>query len=159
MKPRKRIVLAIGLPGSGKSTYFARRGIAPLSSDLIRQLLFDDPANQRLPQVVFGVLHELLRLRLAAGAGVAYVDATNLTRRDRRHFFQIAKQNGAAVDALYFDVPLQVCLERNRRRARRVAEEAIRHMARRLQPPAADEGFRKIVVVKGSSSGREAVAR
>lgn len=145
--PLRRIVLAIGLPGSGKSTYFARKGITPLSSDLVRQLLFDDPAEQRLPAAVFGILRHLLTARLAAGARVTYVDATNLTRRDRRHFFKIAERFGCAVDALYFDVPVEVCLARNGRRRRRVPVEVIERMAQRLQPPTSQEGFRRIFVV------------
>jgi predicted kinase len=147
-RPQKRIVLAIGLPGSGKSTYFRRKGIVPLSSDLIRQLLYDHPAEQRLPHYVFEALRHLLRLRLLAGQRVSYVDATNLTRRDRRHFFSIARSFGGVVDALYFDVPLEVCLERNLRRARRVPEAAVRRMARQLEPPAVEEGFRRIVTVR-----------
>ncbi len=134
--PLRRIVLAIGLPGSGKSTYFARKGITPLSSDLVRQLLFDDPAEQRLPGAVFGILRHLLTARLAGGARVTYVDATKL-----------AERFGCAVDALYFDVPVEVCLGRNGRRARRVPQAVIRRMARRLQPPTAQEGFRRIFVV------------
>ena len=150
---QRRIVLAIGLPGSGKSTYFARRRITPLSSDLVRQLLFDDPANQRLPGTVFGILRHLLMARLVAGARISYVDATNLTRRDRRHFFKIAERFGCAVDALYFDVPVEMCLARNGQRARRVPEAVIRRMAQRLQPPTAGEGFRRILVL-GRARGK-----
>lgn len=146
--PRKRIVMAIGLPGSGKSTYFARKGIVPLSSDLLRQLLYDDPADQRLPHFVFDALRHLLRLRLMAGQRVTYVDATNLARRDRAHFFRIAQRFGGVVDALYFDVPLEVCLECNRRRPRAVPEAALRRMARQLEPPAPQEGFRRIFTVR-----------
>ena len=146
--PAKRIVLAIGLPGSGKSAYFARRGITPLSSDLLRRLLWGDETDQRLPHFVFGALRYLLRSRLLSGARVTYVDATNITRRDRSHFFRLAAQFGCAVDALYFNTPLEVCLARNRRRPRRVPDAAIRRMAARLQPPALAEGFRRIVVVR-----------
>jgi predicted kinase len=146
--PAKRIVLAIGLPGSGKSAYFARQGITPLSSDLLRKLLWGEETDQRLPHFVFGALRYLLRLRLMAGARVTFVDATNITRRDRRHFFRLAEQFGCAVDALYFDTPLEMCLERNRRRPRRVPEAAVRRMAARLQPPTRAEGFRRIVVVR-----------
>ncbi len=73
-------MLAIGLPGAGKSTYFARKGIVPLSSDLIRELLYDDAGDQRHPEWVFAVLRDLLRHRLAAGAQTTYIDATNLSR-------------------------------------------------------------------------------
>jgi predicted kinase len=113
----RKVILAIGLPGAGKSTYFARRQIVPLSSDLIRQLLYDDAADQRRPDWVFTALRELLRRRLLSGARTSYIDATNLTRRNRRGFLEIARESGCVAEALFFDVPLEVCLERNRNRA------------------------------------------
>jgi predicted kinase len=141
-------VLAIGLPGSGKSTYFARQRITPLSSDLLRKVLWGDETDQRLPHLVFSALRYLLRLRLLAGARVTYVDATNITRRDRSHFFRIAENFGCVVDAVYFDTPREQCLQRNLRRPRCVPEAAVRRMAEHLQPPTLAEGFRRIFVVR-----------
>jgi predicted kinase len=161
---RRKVIIAIGLPGSGKSTYFARRGIVPLSSDLIRELLFDRAADQQHPEWVFSALRELLRRRLAAGAQKTYIDATNLTRFFRRSFIHIAHEFGCEAEALYFEVPLEVCLERNRDRqdvpagpardARVVPEEVIRRMARRLEPPIREEGFSRITVVRNRAKTR-----
>ncbi len=64
--PKGYVVLAIGLPGSGKTTWFGRRGVTPLSSDLLRTILFDDVEEQRYQGLVFSTLRSLLRARLIA---------------------------------------------------------------------------------------------
>ena len=147
-KPKGVVVLAIGLPGSGKTTWFRRRGVTPLSSDLLRSVLFDDVEEQRYQGLVFSTLRQLLRARLIARMPWNYVDATNLSPRERRQWIHMAKGFGYEVHAVFFDVPLEVCLERNRRRDRVVPEDALRRMAAKLRPPKFEEGFSKIVVVR-----------
>ena len=142
------VVLAIGLPGSGKSSWFKRHNIAPLSSDLIRALLFDDPTEQRFQDLVFSNLRSMLRARLVARRPLNYVDATNLTPHDRHSWIKLAKDFGYEVQAVYFDVPLEVCLERNARRPRVVEDDVMRKMAAKLKPPTFEEGFSKITVVR-----------
>jgi predicted kinase len=144
----QRIVVLVGLPGSGKSSYLERQGITPLSSDLVRQLLADDATDQTIHARVFQCLRYLLRQRLAIGRPVTYVDATHLTPAERRPYVKIAQRYGCSVEALYFDVPLDVCLARNRGRSRVVPEEAVRAMAAKLVPPKVQEGFRRVTVVR-----------
>ncbi|MGD0014207.1 MAG: AAA family ATPase, partial [Bryobacteraceae bacterium] len=79
---------------------------------------------------------------------VTYIDATNLTPRERRAYIRMGELYGSDVEAVFFDVPVEVCLERNRRRERVVPDEAVLTMAAKLRPPAVAEGFTRVTVVR-----------
>jgi predicted kinase len=146
--PKGIVVLAIGLPGSGKSSWFKRHNVAPLSSDMIRSLLFDDVREQRFQDLVFSNLRSMLKARLIAKRPMNYVDATNLTPQERQHWIKLAKDYNYEVHAIFFDVPLEVCIERHQRRDLVVPEDVMRRMAAKLKAPTFEEGFAKITVVR-----------
>ena len=152
------MVLAIGLPGSGKSSWFKRHEITPLSSDLLRVLLFDDATEQRFQDLIFSNLRSMLKARLIARRPTNYVDATNLTPHERQSWIKLAKDYGYEAQAVFFDVPVEVCLERNQRRQRIVPEDVMRRMAAKLRVPTFQEGFTKITVVKVKKKEGEAAA-
>ena len=152
-KPKGAVVLSIGLPGSGKSTWFKRHNILPLSSDMVRILLFDDVTEQRYQDLVFSTLRSMLRARLLARRPWNYVDATNLSPHERRSWVKLAHDFGYEAHAVFFDVPPEVCIERNRRRDRNVPEDVMQRMANKLRPPKFEEGFAKITVVRLKGKG------
>lgn len=153
--PKGIVVLAIGLPGSGKSSWFKRHNVTPLSSDMVRSLLFDDVREQRYQDLVFSNLRSMLKARLIAKRPMNYVDATNLTPQERQHWVKLAKDYNYEVHAVFFDVPLDVCIERHQRRDRVVPEDVMRRMAAKLKAPAFDEGFAKITVVRVKKKDQE----
>ena len=163
-KSKGAVVLSIGLPGSGKSTWFKRHSILPLSSDMVRILLFDDVTEQRYQDLVFSTLRSMLRARLLAKRPWNYVDATNLSPHERRSWIKLAHDFGYEAHAVFFDVPAEVCMERNKRRERNVPEDVMRRMANKLRAPKFEEGFAKITVVRlkkkedgtGAAPGEEA---
>ncbi len=149
------VVLAIGLPGSGKSSWFKRHNIHPLSSDLLRELLFDDAQEQRFQDLIFSNLRSMLKARLIARRPMNYVDTTNLTPQDRHSWIKLAKDYGYDVQGVFFDVPLDVCMERHQRRGRAVPDDVMRKMAGKLKPPTFEEGFSKITVVRVKQKEKE----
>ena len=75
--------------------------------------LFDDVREQRFQDLVFSNLRSMLKARLIAKRPMNYVDATNLTPQERQHWIKLAKDYDYEVQAVFFDVPLEVCLERH----------------------------------------------
>lgn len=111
-------------------------------------MLADDPTDQSIHAKVFATIRYLIRQRIAVGRRITYVDATHLTRWERRPYVQLARRYGSKLEALYFNVPIEICIKRNKKRDRKVPEEAIRKMANRLQPPTKKEGFSRVIELK-----------
>ena len=142
------VVVLVGLPGSGKSTWALAQGITVLSSDDVRVLLADDVHNQQIHGAVFSTMRYLLRRRLELGAKATIIDATNLLPAHRKPWRQLGEAAGAEVRAVYFATPVEECLRRNALRARVVPAEAIREMAAKLRPPTVGEGFASVQLVE-----------
>jgi predicted kinase len=150
---RQRILVLTGLPASGKSTWAAAQLIGVLSSDAVRALLTGAEETQHVNGLVFATLRQLLEARVRAGAAATIVDATSLTRTERRSWIRMAEALNCDAESVFFDTPLELCLARNAARARVVPEDVMRRFAARMTRPELSEGFTHIMVVRPEDEG------
>ncbi|MFL5693429.1 MAG: AAA family ATPase, partial [Ktedonobacteraceae bacterium] len=145
--PELALVVLIGPSGCGKST-FARTHFKPtevLSSDFCRGLVSDDENDQSASEDAFAVLHFVAAKRLAAGK-LTVIDATNVQAEDRKHLLALAREYHVLPVALVFNLPEQICHERNRHRPdRNFGPHVVRRQLSQMRRSIHDlkrEGFR-----------------
>ncbi|MEH2136983.1 AAA family ATPase [Nostoc sp.] len=143
-----KLILLIGLPGSGKST-FAKQLLAEcpqmslISTDAIRGQLFGSQALQGPWLLIWREVERQFQQAIYT-ANTAIFDATNAQRRHRREVIALARELGfTQITAIWVDTPVWLCLARNKRRSRQVPEEIILRMHRQLRdaPPSLEEGL------------------
>jgi len=135
------LVIFVGLPGSGKSTYYAAH-FAPTHAQISKDLLPN--ARSRDARQM-----KLIDDALGAGRDVV-IDNTNPARAIREPLIAAGKRHGARVIAYYFDCTVKIALMRNRKREGkgRVPDVAIFVTAKKMQVPGLDEGFDEVHVVQ-----------
>ena len=144
LSERPRIVLAVGLPGSGK---------IDLSSRNWGESDFERCAPAATRRRRDGPDHSQPGLRghaLSAAPAPRTVATGHLYRCDEPDpprppaFLKMARKHDCTIEAIWFDVPLTICKARNAARGRVVPEHAMDLMAAKFVPPSLDEGFDRV---------------
>ncbi len=116
------LVVLMGIPGSGKSSFVQEQlevcdsmdwdRPVVVSTDKIRLELTGDAENQTRNGEVFRLAHHRTVTALLLGYDVMF-DATNVTASARKDLLDIAKDAEADTTLMVLRVPFEECLRRN----------------------------------------------
>jgi predicted kinase len=134
------VVILVGLPASGKTSFYRERFAAThdhVSKDVMR--------HNRRPQ---RRQEQLMAAALGGGRSVV-IDNTNPTIAVRAPLIAVARANGAEVVGYVFRTEAADALRRNRAREgrARVPDVAIFTTRKKLEAPTYDEGFDRLFEV------------
>lgn len=131
---RPELVILVGLPASGKTTFYRRR-FAATHAHVSRDVL----GRGRDPK---GRQRALVTEALGAGRSVV-VDNTNARAAERAELIALGRGAGARVVGYHVESTPREAIARNRQRegSARVPPAAIHAIAKRLEPPRYAEGF------------------
>ncbi|MFF8786855.1 AAA family ATPase [Streptomyces sp. NPDC015125] len=144
--PPGTLVVLVGIPGAGKSTFASQYPHTwQVSLDTFREMASDSAENQAATPVAVQAQNLFLNARLADGK-TTIVDSTNVVPSHRQDLLAIAERWAAPSAAVLFDVPLAVAEAQNSSRTRKVRTEVLRSMHQQL-PDVQQlrlEGFRHV---------------
>lgn len=140
------LLIFVGLPGSGKSTFY-RTYFAATHEYVSKDLLSNNRNPQRRQM-------QLIEQALEQQRSVV-VDNTNPTSEVRRPLLEMGHLYGATVSGYFFKAEVKQCIERNQQRTgkAKVPPVAIYATAKKLQQPTYAEGFDALYTVEIADNG------
>lgn len=141
-------IFCIGIAASGKTTWaHQQKGYIVLDSDQLRLELWGLETDQRDPHKVFDLMYKRGREYLLAGKSVIFC-ATNLSMKYRMHaIHQLSNILDISFKAVIFNVPVNICCENNKKRARQVPDWLFERQIKQFQCPTIAEGFDDIEII------------
>ena len=140
-------IVAIGVPGSGKTTFLKglaeERGLVYINKDDIREEMLGDVNDQSKNRAVWLESERRITEALEAGSSVA-LDSTYAERWKRTELIASLKKRGAArVIGAYFDIPHDQAHAQNRERPRVVGDASMEWFRTQFEKerPSLAEGF------------------
>lgn len=154
----KRIIMTRGIPASGKDFWAKQEmdkhpGVYVRSNkDLLRECLHFGQWTRHNEKITVSVRDAIVVAALQDGKSVIVSD-TGFAESHATRLRELAKQHGAEFEIKDFtDVPLENCIERDRKRDKPVGEKVIRgmfdqYLRKTVEPPARDPNLRDVIIV------------
>jgi predicted kinase len=141
------LVVLVGAPGSGKSTWARHnaRGAVVIGQDELIDAITPGGFDHAYRPVYSAAEDAIARAALREGHTVI-VDRTNRTRGHRKRWLDIAREAGCPAVAVLMAATAEECRERNEQRTghRRVSNERMHRMLAALESVAVEEGFARV---------------
>jgi protein phosphatase len=120
------LIVLCGPAGCGKSFFAEKffRASQIVSSDHCRELISDDPGNQRVSPDAFELMNKIIELRLKFNR-LTVADATHLVSSYRQNMIGLAQQYNRPIYLVVFEADLETCTRNNAARIRQVEPEVI----------------------------------
>lgn len=134
------LVLLIGIPATGKSTFAKERFFAShlrVNRDMLK--------TAHRERVLFDAC--------LSTSTALLVDNTNVTRAERARFIDAARAAGFRVRGFFFESKVRDALARNEARGRPVPDVAVLGRSKELELPSFSEGFHELFFVRPATTG------
>jgi predicted kinase len=150
------LIVLIGAPGSGKSTWARRngKGAVHVSQDGLIDAITPDGFDHVYQTIYYQAEEAIARAALRAGHTVI-VDRTNRTRAHRQRWLRLAQEESCPAIAVVMTTSETSCRARNLQRVgpRRLSEERMQRMFAARETVSHDEGFWAIHLENGTGEG------
>jgi predicted kinase len=128
MSDKVKLVLMVGPPASGKSTfgkkYAQDNNLEYVSSDAIRAEIGTGESDLSVSGAAFKLAKQRVEAALVSGKG-AVMDATNINHKSRSKWLSLGKKYNVEVTAFAFEINRDKLLKRDAERERHVGTEVI----------------------------------
>ncbi len=133
----KTLILTVGLPRAGKSTWANQQGLPIVSVDAVRKSIYGQQYIGSAEPLVQATMQVMVRALFYAGHDAIILDQTNFLESIRDEWHDEKWHRLFRV----FDVPKEVCVERARSDGRQELIPLIERLATRFEWLTEDEWF------------------
>lgn len=127
-----RLILTVGLPRSGKTTWARQQDYPIVNPDSIRLALHGKPFIPEAEGFVWVISYLMVRALFLAGHDVVIVDATNATSKRREEWYK--RFSDCKIEEKIFDTSKEICIERAKKGNREDLIPVIERMAEGEEP-------------------------